>query len=51
MIVRMHHRAADKTYREKTRQEFHKNATSNNEQILEAAPLETTAVRPLTPYL
>ena len=42
--LRMHHIGADKTYREKARRELHKNATSHIEQILEAAPQETTVV-------
>ena len=47
----MHHMEADKTYREKARQELHKNATSYIEQILEATSQKTAAVRPLTTYL
>ena len=42
---------AENTYREKARRELHKNATSYIEQILEAAPHETTTVRPLTSHL
>ena len=40
----MHHKDSDKTYR----RELYKNATSYIEQIPEATPHETTAVRPLT---
>ena len=47
----MHKVDADKTHREKSRWELHKNATSYIEQILEAALHETTAVRPLTSHL
>ena len=39
------------TYREKARWELHKNATSNIEEILEAAPHESATVRPLTSHL
>ena len=46
----MHHMNADKTHWEKAWQELHKNATSYTKQILEAAPHETAAVRPLTSY-
>ena len=42
---------ADKTYGEKARLQLHKNATSYVEQILEATPYETTAVRPVTTHL
>ena len=40
----MHHMNANKIYREKARQELHKNATSFIEQILEATTHKTTAV-------
>ena len=43
----MHLMAANKTYREKSRQELHKNAMGYIEQILEATSNETTAVWPL----
>ena len=46
----MHHMDADKTYREKTRREWHKNATSYTEQTLEATLHKTTSVRPLTSH-
>ena len=49
--VWMHHMDADKTYREKGRQELQKNATSYIEQILEVTFHETTAVWPFTAYL
>ena len=48
--VRMHHMNADKTYREKTRWEMHKNVTSCTEQILRAT-LHETGVWPLTSHL
>ena len=47
----MHCMDADKTYREKAKQELHKNATSYIEHFLEVTPDETTAVRPLTSHL
>ena len=47
----MHHMDTDKDPREKARWDLHKNATSYREQILEAAPHETTAIRPLTSHL
>ena len=47
----MQHTDTEKVYREKARQELHKNAMSYIEQILEASPHETTAVRPLTSNL
>ena len=42
---------ADKTYREKVRQELLKNAMDYIEQILEATPDETTAIRLLPSHL
>ena len=45
----MHHTDAYKTYSEKAKRELHKNATSYIEQILQAAPYETTTVRSFTP--
>ena len=41
----MHHIDRNKMYREKAGWELHKNATSYFDQILEAAPHKTTAVR------
>ena len=41
----------DKTYREKARQELHKNAMSYIEQILEATPHDTLAVWLLASHL
>ena len=46
----MHLKDADNTYREQALEEFHKNATSYIEQILEAAPHDSTAVQPLTSH-
>ena len=46
----MHHMNADKTHRKEARWEQHKNAKTYIEQILEAVPHETIAVRPLTAY-
>ena len=45
----MHIMDADKTAWEKGKRELHKKATSNFEQILEATPHKTTAVRQLYP--
>ena len=47
----MHHKDADKTYREKDRRALHKNAISYIEELLKAISHETTAVRPLASYL
>ena len=47
----MHHMDTDKVYREKARQELHKNAMSYIEQIQEATSHETAAVRPPTSHL
>ena len=46
--VWMHYMDANKTYGEKARLRLHKNAVSNNEKVLEAAPTKKSAVRPLT---
>ena len=43
----MNHMDADKTYKEKTRRELHKNVTRHIEQMLEAKTHETSAVRTL----
>ena len=37
-------------YGEKAWQQLHKNAASNSEQVLEAAPHKAAAVRPLTTH-
>ena len=42
----MHHVDADRTYREKTWRQLHKNAASNIEQALETAPYKTATVQP-----
>ena len=42
----MHHMDANKMYEEKAWRQLHKNAASNTEQVLEAAPHQTAAVRP-----
>ena len=42
---------ADKAYREKTKQELFKNATSYIEQILEETFHETAAVQPPNSYV
>ena len=42
---------ADLAYREKARQELHKNAMSYTEQILEATSHKTAAVQPPTSHL
>ena len=38
---------ANNTYREKAWRQLHKNAASNIEQVLEAAPNKAAAVQPL----
>ena len=48
--VWMHYMDAYKTYGEKAWRQLHKNATSNSEQVLEAAPDKAAAVRPLTTH-
>ena len=47
----MHYMEADKTYREKAKEEVHENATSYTERIPEVTLKETTAVRPLASHL
>ena len=47
----MHHMDADKSYREKARQELHKNATSYTEQILEATSHNTAGLWSSTSHL
>ena len=48
----MNYMDASKSYGEKARREFYKNAVSNNEYVLEAAPHKTAAVRlPTTHYV
>ena len=42
----MHYMGANLTYGEKAWRQLHKNAASNSEQILEAAPHKAVAVRP-----
>ena len=46
----MHYMDANKKYGEKAWWQLHKNAASNIEQVLEAAPLIAAAVRPLTTH-
>ena len=46
----MHHMGADWACREKAKREFHKNATSYIEQILEATSEKTAAVQPPTSH-
>ena len=41
----MHYMDTNKTYREKAWRQLHKNAVSNIEQVLEAAPLKAAAVQ------
>ena len=47
----LHHMDNDGAYKEKARQELHKNVTSYIEQILEATSHETSVVQPPTFYL
>ena len=46
----MHYMDANKTYAEKAWRQLYKNAASNIEQVLEAAPHKAAAVRPLTTH-
>ena len=46
----MHYMDTNKMYGEKAWQQLNKNAVSNIEQILEAAPHKATAVRLLTTH-
>ena len=46
----MHYRDANETYVEKAWRQLLKNASSNIEQVLEAAPHKAPAVRPSTAY-
>ena len=46
----MHYIDADLTYGEKALQQWHKNAASNIEQVLEAASHKAAAVRPPTTH-
>ena len=41
---------ANKTYEEKARQQLHKNAASNTEQVLKATHNKTAAVQPPTTH-
>ena len=41
---------ANKMYGEKAWRQLHKNAASNNEQVLDAAPHKATGVRPLNTH-
>ena len=49
--MRMHYMDANKTYAEKAWRQLHKNAASNIEQVLEAAPHKAATVRPLYIYI
>ena len=46
----MHYMDANKTHGEKAWRQLHKNATSSIEQVLEAIPHKTAAVRPLSTH-
>ena len=46
----MHYLDANKTAGEKARQQLHKNAASNLEQVLEAIPQKTPTIRPPTSH-
>ena len=48
IAIWMHHMDANKTYGEKALCQLHKKAVSYIEQVLEATPYKTAAVRPLT---
>ena len=49
LLVAHHYMYANKTYGENAWRQLHKNAVSNIEQLLEAAPHKTEAVRWLPP--
>ena len=46
----MHYMDSNKTAGEEARQQLHKNAASNLEQVLEATPHKTPTVRPPASY-
>ena len=46
----MHYLDANKTAGEKARQQLHKNAASNLEQVLEATLIKTPTIRPPTSH-
>ena len=46
----MHHFDANETAGEKARRQLHKNAARNIEQVLEATPHKTPAIRPPTSH-
>ena len=46
----MHYMDANQTYGEKAWRQLHKNAASNIELVLEAAPHKAAAARPLTTH-
>ena len=48
--VWMHYMDANKTAREEDRQQLHKNAASNLEQVLAATPHKTPTIRPPASY-
>ena len=48
--VWMHYMDANETDREKDGRQIHKNAASNIEQVLEATPQKTAALRPPTTH-
>ena len=46
----MHYMNANKTYGKKAWEQLHKDAASNIEQVLEATPPKTAAIRPPTTH-
>ena len=48
--VWMHHLDANKTAGEEARQQLHKNASSNTEQVLAATPYKAPTIRPPASY-
>ena len=46
----MHYMDANKTAEEEARQQLHKNAASNLEQVLAATPHKTPTIRPPASY-
>ena len=50
LLVNMHYRDSNKTAGEEARRQLHRNAASNLEQVLAAAPHKTQTVRPPASY-
>ena len=50
IVIWMHNLDANKTAGEKARQQLHKNAVSNIEQVLETTPQKAPTIRPPTSH-